>query len=249
MTRANSLVKQSVADLKLVITEIKRSSGPSMAPSEEAITTYNKCWSRVIGFSAAEKVWNELLSNAERRRVGGDLDSALVANDDTIGIWKKVKGSSGRFAVIQIAFAIGFVTLHQRDWLLREFQLSSNLFDAAIRSGGLVVMERPAVAYWKSEEVLLRKKGAAPGRFLFQLAKCSKMGIPLNDDNWDDETSQNYFGNLKHQLIRKNSFPADLAKRIKPVESDQYIIDLPADQIRIFERDGQGNEREWFPPS
>lgn len=64
-------------------------------------------------------LWEQLLTGAERERLGGDFERAWRA-DGTVGIWMKLRGVSRWRAIVEAAAALQLLSELTRDWLLRE---------------------------------------------------------------------------------------------------------------------------------
>lgn len=74
---------------------------------------------RVQAPASGELVWNRILNNQERQRLGGNFEQAF-ASLGTIGMWRKLRRVSRLRAIVDIARALGLVHETSYRWLLRE---------------------------------------------------------------------------------------------------------------------------------
>lgn len=76
---------------------------------------------RIKAFVSAGLLWQRVLTERERKRLGGDLQQSF-AKLGTVGMWRRVRGGSKVRAVIDVARALGFLYPSNYDWLLREIR-------------------------------------------------------------------------------------------------------------------------------
>lgn len=69
--------------------------------------------------SVGRRVWQRLFSEAQRRRLGGDVKEAWLKNG-TVGMWMKVKRVSHFRALVQLAAALFNMSVAEQEWLLNE---------------------------------------------------------------------------------------------------------------------------------
>ncbi len=74
---------------------------------------------RIKAFVSAARLWERVLTNQERQRLGGELEGSY-AKLGTVGMWQAVRGGSDARAVIDIAQALGFLDQTGYHWLLCE---------------------------------------------------------------------------------------------------------------------------------
>jgi hypothetical protein len=74
---------------------------------------------RVEPLASAQRVWDRLLTPAERQRLGGNVVDAY-ARHRTLGMWMTVRRVSQHRAIAELAHGLGFLSDANLDWLLRE---------------------------------------------------------------------------------------------------------------------------------
>ena len=92
---------------------------PPLKISPRAREVLETQYYRIESPMAGQRMWDELLSPDERRRLGGDFVEAY-AHYRTIRMWVKVRGVCADRALAELAHLLGFIDVHRRDWLLRE---------------------------------------------------------------------------------------------------------------------------------
>ncbi len=105
-------------------TKSNRSPKSPVVPSEKAVTELQEAVLRVEHFSAAQLLWDRVLTPGERKRLKGDLPTAYQQCGSTAGIWCELRGGCGKNAVIEINHKLGLMNDMTREWLRREFGLS-----------------------------------------------------------------------------------------------------------------------------
>jgi hypothetical protein len=102
---------------------------------------------RIGGPVSAARLWERVLTPQERQRLGGDLEVAWRGHGGTAGMWMALRQVSRPRAVLDVPHEIGLLTDGNYRWLLREIgELHDDPEDAlqaAVRTGGLVLVERP----------------------------------------------------------------------------------------------------------
>jgi hypothetical protein len=74
---------------------------------------------RVAVRPSAERLWNRLLTDEDRQRLGGDFDAAYSASG-TVGMWMGLRGVSRPKAIADVAQALGLLDDTTHRWLLKE---------------------------------------------------------------------------------------------------------------------------------
>lgn len=79
---------------------------------------------RQLGFLSSPesglRMWERLMTPAERQRLGGKFEAAYRSGGGTVRIWMRLRGVSQIRAIVEIAQGIGFLTDATAAWLLRE---------------------------------------------------------------------------------------------------------------------------------
>lgn len=91
----------------------------NLDPSPEALTELQTQRGRLLDPYAAQRIWQRLLSQAERDRWDNKLEDAY-RDGGTLGMWMRVHDVSEARAVVDLAHGLGFLTDKNADWLLRE---------------------------------------------------------------------------------------------------------------------------------
>jgi hypothetical protein len=89
-------------------------------PSEDAIQELREQYPRVENLASAQRVWDRMLTPADREALGGNRAEA-ISEGGSIGMWIRSHGGSGYSAIAELAHRLGFASAETRDWLLKEF--------------------------------------------------------------------------------------------------------------------------------
>jgi hypothetical protein len=124
------------------------------------------------------RLWEQVLTEPERQRLGGDLPS-LWRERGTAGIWQKLRGGSWERAVVDVALALGLLDATSARWLLRELREVSDdpneMIEAARQSTALVLVERPRAVYWKGKPIGVPwERYTALWQFFWELCRQAK---------------------------------------------------------------------------
>jgi hypothetical protein len=76
--------------------------------------------SRVAPFTSADRLWQRVLNDEDRRQLGGDPEKAYRDNRGTVGMWIKLRGVTPQRAIVDVAHEIGFLDDSNYRWLLHE---------------------------------------------------------------------------------------------------------------------------------
>jgi hypothetical protein len=188
---------------------------------------------------SAARLWNQVLSEAERQCLGRDLPS-LWCERGTAGIWQKLRGVSLERAVVDVAAALGFLDPSTTRWLLRELGEVSDdpeeAIEAAQNSSALVLVERPRAVYWKGRPITVDwQRYTASWQFFWELCRQAKAGRPLDPLDLAESAHVDSIAKQKWRLLRKSGFPRALGDLIKPCGPRTQKLELPPQQIRLFE--------------
>ncbi len=74
---------------------------------------------RIKAAVSADHLWKRILTAAERKQLGGNLEKCW-RKLGTAGMWRKLRGGSAERAVIEVALELGFLDDRTAKWLLRE---------------------------------------------------------------------------------------------------------------------------------
>jgi len=165
-------------------------------------------------------------------------------------MWVRLRGVSARRAVVDVAAALDLITPETRRWLLRELGEvhadPDEAIAAAVATGGLVLVERPRTAYWAGADIPVEwQRRTALWDYLWKLAQCGKSGCAIDPNELGAEGPPDAAVKLKSRLINLPGFPPDLAQHIHRADRGAQRLDLPPQQIRLFEMSTLEVAREW----
>ncbi len=195
---------------------------------------------RIGAFACAERLWERVLTNEERQRLGGDLQTLYRECGTAAGIWKKLRGVSDRRAIIDVARAINVLDEQSFRWLLREigegYDDPEETLQAAIGSVALVLVARPRAAYWKGKPIDVDwKRRSVLWNFLWELCRLAKTGAPIDCMDLGESAHPDSVTKKKSRLLNESGFPVELGDRIVPVGTGTQKLDVPPAEIRMFE--------------
>lgn len=220
-------------------------------PSKRALEELQTASLRISPVASAERLWERHLLPSDRERLGGDLAKAYCDNQGTAGMWMRLRGASLQRAVIEVAKILGFLDEENRTWLIREigeFADAEEAMAAAIAAGAFVLVNGPREAYWSGETIEVNwVKQNKLWDFLSTLARSSKAGDCIDSFSFGERANIDIVTKLKSRLTGMKAFPIDLADSIRVVGLGSQQLQLPREQIRIFERIGGDALREWTP--
>lgn len=121
--------------------------------------------------------------------------------------------------------------------LLRELPAGDDCVEAAIQAGHLVLVRKPAQAFWEQNAVgNVWHKNARPFLLLWKLAEKAMCagGIVCDGDIWDARGAKNRLSQLKGRLLGllRNS---TLARKISYVNGQGVRLSLDRQKIHLFE--------------
>lgn len=194
---------------------------------------------RIRAAVAAARLWEEVLTESERARMGGHL-SSLWCQRGTAGIWMQLRGVSRERAVVEVAAELGLLAPSSTRWLLRElgevFDDPDEAIQAARVSTALVLVERPRTVYWNGAPIAVAwERHAALWQFFWELCRRAKAGSPLDPLDLGEWAHRDSIAKQKSRLLGKAGFPIDLGALIKPTGRRTQKLDVPPPQIRLFE--------------
>jgi hypothetical protein len=213
---------------------------------EEMETNYQ----RTRPLASATRLWERVLTERERQRLGGDLQKAWRQHS-TVGMWMQLRGVSLQRAVVDVSYELNFINDRTRRWLLRELgevpDDPPEALKAAIASGDLVLVENPRAAYWRSQPITVDwEKRSVLWNFFWELCQHAKAGKGIDRLTFGTRAHRDIVANQKNRLLAERGFPSDLGKLIKPIGRGTQKLDLPAARIHLFELSIAEPVREWM---
>lgn len=204
---------------------------------------------RIKAALCARRLWDEVLTQSERQRLGGDLE-ALYRRHGTAGIWMKLRGVSLGRAVVEVACELGLATEQSCGRLLRalgELQDDPDaMLQRAITAGDLVLVERPRAAYWAGQRIALDwDNRSALWSFFWELCRSAKAGQPLDAADLGEEAPAQSVAKQKSRLLAHPAFPTPLGDLIRPAGRGTQKLDLPAERIHLLELLTRESLKEW----
>jgi hypothetical protein len=213
------------------------SSQPSL--SVQAQEEFQTTAARIQSKAAALRLWEWVLTDAERQRLGGDL-AAAWCRLGTVGMWQRLRGVSVVRAVADVGLELGLIDERRHRWLLRAAGEVHDDAEAAIQqavaSGGLVLVERPRAVYWNCEAVPVDwDRHGALWDYFWELCRHAKAGRPIDQMTFPAAADPAVVTKYRHRLVAQRNFPRSLAARIQPAGRHAQKLQLSPDQVRLFE--------------
>jgi hypothetical protein len=89
--------------------------------SDAVLEALHTLRAQVQTLAAAQRVWERVMTSKDRAQLGSDLAVAYrYQRGGTVGMWKRLRGTSGEQALIELGLRLGFIDQPTNDWLLRE---------------------------------------------------------------------------------------------------------------------------------
>lgn len=217
--------------------------------TEEATTALRETCSRVNPFAAAREVWVKLLSPEDRKRLGNDVEKAHQVHRGTVGMWMHLRGVTFRRSVIELGKKLQCLSPEAGEWLLREIGESTDdseaMVEQAVRTGALVLTERPREAYWNSGRIEIDWENKPTlWNFLWELSVHAKGGRSIDRLTFGERKNFSYASKTKSRLVNQEGFPCELDVLINPAGRGSLKLTLPPNRIRIFQISPNGSLRE-----
>lgn len=206
---------------------------------------------RISNLAAAGLLWARHLTPRDQQRLGGDIGRAY-AEGGTTGMYMRVRGCTRERAVLEIAKTINLLADGDYAWLMQEYGESltgEEAFEDAIGRNALVLNDHTRQVFWKGDAVMVNWTHEAKWTFIWELARHAKKGLPIDSMTFCENANrdQKVVAKRKNRLGKEEGFPSELKDLIKVVGQGTQKLQVPPDQIRIFERHLNGEIREWFP--
>jgi hypothetical protein len=218
--------------------------GDAALPSELLVPLI-EAKQRIRNLPAAQRMWDRLLTPAQRDELGGDVVRAYRTYGGTLGIWARLRpGAWEPRAVILIARAAGVLDEATYAWLDRELAAYDPSPQGDDERVALARRTRPLVLVEASGRLLAYWRGAAVDRpwhrnpmaweLLWTLAENARA---RRDVGWDEVSR----AETPRAIVDRRSrlgrlLPHDLNERIVPGESsNRYRLALEPGEIGLFE--------------
>ena len=194
---------------------------------------------RIRPFPAAERLWDRVLTEEDRLRLGGDFVTAYTKHG-TAGMWAKLRGVSRERATVDVCHALGLLDDATHQWLLRELgQLPNDaeqVIQDAAQTGALVLVERPRAAYWQGQAIAVDwDRHGASWDYLWELGRHAKAGQSIDHTTFPASGDVAFVTKQKSRLLAQRGFPRTLAVRIKSAGRYAQKLDLGPEEVRLFE--------------
>lgn len=199
----------------------------------------NDCRLRVTPPVSAQNLWEDVLTDADRIGLGGDL-AAAYQSWGTVGMWAEVRGiSSLDRALVEVAYELGFLDELGRKRLLSELNQDESIveqaIDDAVHSGHLVLVQSRMEAFWHGKRIEIDwTRRSKVWDFFLLLCENGKQGRSLDYLSFNGKYQSSYVSKTKSVLRNDPNFPASLGKLIQPAGRYTVRLALPAHQIHIF---------------
>ncbi|MHC2071078.1 hypothetical protein ACYFX5_26695 [Bremerella sp. T1] len=194
-------------------------------------------------------LWEQVFSPRERLRLHRFQD-VTWNKDDACKMWVELHSCSKVRAVIEIAHVLHHLSSKDYRWLLQE---TGELIDTdasykdAIPRNDLVLNSLDRKIFWKGAPIVLDWSHDAKWYFMWELARQAKAGLSLDRLDFAPKKHESYLSKVKSDLAKHDEFPDELAVLIEPCEIGTQKLQLPPEQIRLFEHHLGGEIREWLP--
>jgi hypothetical protein len=213
--------------------------GSAHSLSPRARDELQTAYLRIKAAVCAAMLWERVLTEAERQRLGGDLENAWRKHG-TAGMWRKLFGVSLPRAVVDVACKLNLMYDNTRRWLLQQLgEIPDNpveALQAAIVSGALVLVEQPREAHWRGQRIdVAWEKRSALWSFFWELCWHAKAGEGVDRFAFGHGAHRDLIAKQKSRLLSDVGFPPELGKLIKPTGRGTQKLEVPAEQIRLFE--------------
>jgi|SRR5579884_3626471 len=205
---------------------------------------------RIRAAASAARLWERVLSETDRRQLGGNLEVAWRTLG-TAGMWMKLRGVSLPRAVVDVAWELDLMSDRMRRWLLRELGEAPDdpeeALEEAIASGDLVLVEHPRAAYWHGQPISVDwGRRSALWDFLWVICQHAKAGKAVDHTTFN-ATDTAIVAKQKSRLRGLQGFPRSLAALLQPAGRYTQKLNLPPQQIRLFEMRLGETVRERIP--
>ena len=201
---------------------------------QEQLRTYTL---RVKMRVSAKLLWDKVLSDRERRLLGGDFSSSFE-KIGTVGMWKELRGVSEEKAILDIALNLNLMDPPTFRWLSRELgehEDPEERLEFAIAHSLLVLVERPREAYWKNERIEIDWVGRpAMWDFFWELCRHAKKRQAIDQLTFGSSRNNQYVAKQKSRLLSLTGFPADLGDLIRPVGRGAQTLQIEPQTISLF---------------
>ena len=205
---------------------------------------------RVKSFTVARRMWEDVLTDEDRQRLGGNLEEAWRKWSGTLGIWMELRGVSPSRAIIEVASEMSFLEPSVRDRLLCAIgepeDDEDRKIDTATSTTSLVLVERPRQAFWRQDPIDIDwDRHAASWSFFWELARKAKQKKAITHFDIGEKCTATALATRKGRLVNHRRFPAKLGILIEAAKGGGYRMELPPQEIRLFE-DREGKLTEVF---
>ena len=125
---------------------------PELRVPDWARDELENAYRRVQNLTAAQRLWDRVLTEKDRRKCGGSLAAAWAADTGlTVGMYCTARGTTADRGLVEVAHALGFV----------NERLRNNLLDAL---GEQPAERDPEKPHWDKQARELRFRGAVVRR-------------------------------------------------------------------------------------
>jgi hypothetical protein len=208
-------------------------SAPSRLEAELAMNV-----TRLKALVSAQMLWDRVLTEAERRELGGDCVSAWQKYG-TVEMYARLHGVTSRRAVADAARALNFIDEVTYQWMVRELGEMPEENQEAIRRAAavvplVVVDSRDPEVYWEGKRVdVAWDADSVLWVYFVLLAGRAQAGLGLDQTDFPNANDPEIVSKRKNRLTKDCRFPAGLGERIVTARNGQRL-NLQPSQIRIF---------------
>jgi hypothetical protein len=205
---------------------------------------------KVKNRDSASRLWDQLLTRGEQKKLGGEFGAAFGAGRGTIGMWTRLHGCTETRAIIDLAKILGLCHDTTRAWLLRESGECSDdpeeALEWALTNADLVLTDSPRTVYWQGETIDI-DWDACPVLWDYFLTLCeaAKAGRYVDASDFGERLARDNHVKLKSRLTGHSGFPASLEGHLLALRGGRQVLDLPPDRICILQFETRNFVREY----
>ncbi len=215
----------------------------SQTSFEKAYKLFYETRSKVNSFSAAERLWDRILTTPQRRSLGNTLVAALQNHRNPVGMWRHIHHVGYQRAVIDIGEKVGFLGSSDVDWLLREGgdlpRSPEEALEEAIHRGDLVIVRASRTVYWKGDRVEADWfQNNESWIFLNIVCEQALQNKPIDRYSFGEHAAENVVTKKKSRLMRQiPHFPLELYDAFVSAGRGTQRFNVPANRIHFFDNE------------
>ncbi|MCG6157271.1 hypothetical protein [Rubinisphaera margarita] len=208
------------------------------SPNSRAVEEFHRIRQYVLTPPIAARVWEEVLTPEEKKRLGGEFYQALNDHRTTVAWLQKLHNLSYQRSVIEVGRRLGWLSDSKADWLLREGgEEPINLSQCEAINRGHLVIERYSRTVWWQTELLEITWGNKHAVWDFFLLACehAKENKPMDHFSFGADARENIVSQRRHALKLIPGFPSQLLACFESVGRGTQRFNFPGGQIHLID--------------